>query len=73
MNFFYSASLHFPFFCHYRIRKSLLISSFDIGSIVVQGTKFAFEDSGYVEQHIQFLAQKRDHESSSHFGKEVAD
>lgn len=40
------------------LEKRLSISSFDIGNIVAQGTKLAFEDSGYLDEHIKFLGMK---------------
>jgi len=40
------------------LEKRLNISSFDIGNIISQGTKLAFQDVGYIEQHIEFLGNK---------------
>jgi len=40
------------------LEKRLTNSGADIGNIVAQGTKYALQDVGYLEQHIQFLGDK---------------
>lgn len=40
------------------LEKRLSINGTDIGNIVAQGTKYALQDVGYLEQHIQFLGDK---------------
>lgn len=40
------------------LEKKLSTSGADIGNIVAQGTKYALQDVGYLEEHIQFLGDK---------------